>query len=330
MKRILSMILCLAMLVSALALVSCGEKAVKLGVGVVYSAEATDATADAAGKGSAEITVAAVLVDEEGKIVKCVIDSAAIDVSWNAKGEAAAAGDLKTKYEKGNGYGMGAYGTDLDGDGVHKEWFEQIDAFCATVAGKTIDEVKALVAKTGYGVEGGALVNADCTMNVAGYIKALEKAVANAKTAGANDTAELGLGIVTTQDNVNATADKAGSIELETTIVATATDANGKVVAAESDAVQVAFGFNNAGVKTAPTLKSKREAGADYGMVAWGGATLEWFEQADAFESVCIGKTADEIKNLIAADYKGTEDVKAAGCTIYVSGLVSAAVKAAG
>ena len=62
-------------------------------------------------------------------------------------------------------------------------------------------------------------------------------------------------------------------------------------------------------------------------MVAYGGAAKEWYEQAAAFDSVCLGKTAGEIEGLIGEDFKGTEEVQTAGCTVYVSGFVKAASK---
>ena len=74
-------------------------------------------------------------------------------------------------------------------------------------------------------------------------------------------------------------------------------------------------------------ISSKRELGANYGMVNYGGAAKEWFEQADAFNALCVGKTATEIKALCAADNYGTEEVKTAGCTILVNGLTKAAAK---
>ena len=74
---------------------------------------------------------------------------------------------------------------------------------------------------------------------------------------------------------------------------------------------------------------SKREAGANYGMVAYGNASKEWFEQADAFNALCVGKTASEIAALCASDNYGTDAVKTAGCTILVNGLTKAAAKIA-
>ena len=325
MKRILSMILVLALLVSALALVSCGEKNVKLGLGVVISGiEGSNATADANGKAAADVTAAAVLVDENGKIVKCVIDTASNEVEYTAAGEAVATGEFKTKYELGDDYNMVKYG------GSKLEWFEQADAFCSVVVGKTLDEVKGLIVN---GYKGNDDVQAaGCTIGIADFVEAVEKAVANAVDSNATASSVLGLGMVTDAEGTKATADKNGNVALDTTVFATAKDADGKIVAAECDVAQVELAFTAAGAfatDATKEIKTKREKGDAYGMVAYAGAKLEWYAQADAFEALCFGKTASELDSLMAADYKGNEDVKAAGCTIYVSALVKAAKKAA-
>ncbi len=93
-----------------------------------------------------------------------------------------------------------------------------------------------------------------------------------------------------------------------------------------------------AGVYTGNTeyaeLSTKGMLGANYNMAAYGadlngdGEVKEWFEQADAFEAACVGKTATEIAGLEAEGY-GVEDVQKAGCTIGVTGFVNAVVNAA-
>ena len=65
---------------------------------------------------------------------------------------------------------MAAYGTDLNGDGVVKEWNEQAAAFDAACVGKTAVEIEALVGADGYGVAD--LQTAGCTMAVSGFAKA--------------------------------------------------------------------------------------------------------------------------------------------------------------
>ena len=212
--------------------------------------------------------------------------------------------------------------------GAAKEWFEQADAFETVVVGKTLAEIKALVAEGNKG--NSDVIGAGCTIMVNEFVGAIEKAFANLADSAATASSALKLGMNVEQSTADATEEKEGSNQVETTIFAAAVDAEGKVLAAASDCVQVKFTFTAAGVSTLDTAKaisSKRELGANYGMVAYGGAAKEWFEQADAFNALCIGKTATEIVALCAADNYGTDEVKAAGCTVLVNGLTKAAAK---
>ncbi len=327
MKKIISIILCAAMLVAMFAFAGCEKKAENLKFGFAVETAitaATSAAADADGKGEAEINAAAVLVDAEGKIVKCVLDTAAITVGFTAEGKAVAAGEIKTKYETGADYGMVAYG------GAAKEWFEQADAFCQTVVGKTADEVKALASDGGKGTE--EVLTAGCTIAVSGFVAVVAEAVANAADSTATADSTLNLGFVFAQDAKDATADAAGANNVDATISAAAVDAEGKVAAMATDAVQVQFAFDAAGVTTTATgaVKTKGQLGADYGMVAYGGAAKEWNEQAAVFDAACIGLSATEIAALVAEDgYKGVESLVSAGCTVGVADMVKAAVEAA-
>ena len=54
---------------------------------------------------------------------------------------------------------------------------------------------------------------------------------------------------------------------------------------------------------------------------------LEIEVDAAAFDAACVGKTADEIANLMTKDGKSTDELQKAGCTIYVTGFVKAATK---
>lgn len=325
MKKSFVLVLCLILALSSM-FVGCGTnsaKALKFGMGVYNSTPAvTDATADKEGTGKIDVTVAAVTVDADGKIVACALDTASNTVKFTADGKAVANAEFKTKYESGKDYNMVAYG------GATKEWFEQADAFEALVAGKTLDEVKALVGKENKGND--EVVEAGCTIMINEFVGAIEKAYKAA--ADSNVTAENTLKVTaaTEQTCADATADKDGSNKVSTTVFAAAVDKDGKVVAAASDCVEVTFTFSTKGVSTLDTTKavvSKKEAGSDYGMVAYGGAKKEWFEQAAAFDTACIGKTASEIAKFVGEDGKGIADIQSAGCTIFVSGLVKAASK---
>ncbi|MBQ8862176.1 MAG: hypothetical protein IJ021_05500 [Clostridia bacterium] len=320
MKKITALLLCALIAVSSFVLVSCGggnnENAkLKLGLGVYSVAEkATDADGDTNGAGQAVITAAAVLVDADGKIVKCVIDTADNTVSYTSAGKAVANTSFKTKYELGADYGMKSpYGST-------KEWYEHVDAFCALVKGKTVSEVKAYIAEGGNG----DVIAAGCTIAIADFVYAIEKAVANAKDSNATANSALKLGMNTTQEIADATDDKAGSNALSTDIFAAAVDAEGKIVAAINETVEVDFTFDVTGKSTfdkTKAIKGKRELGDAYGMKSPYGSAKEWYEHADAFVAACIGKKASEIASI------ATADIQAAGCTIAADGFVKAASK---
>lgn len=327
MKKILSLLMVLTMVIALFALTACGDQKVeestlKIGLGVTTTASATDATADKNGQGQATTTAAAVLVDENGKVVKAVIDCADNKVAYTAEGKAIANESFKTKYELGDAYNMVAYG------GSVKEWYAQADAFCAVIVGKTADEVKALVAEGGKGTAD--VITAGCTIDITDFAVAVENAINNAVACNATKDATLKLAASVSQTVSDATEDKAGSNKVETTFFAAALDAEGKIVGASSDCVQVEFKFDLAGVSAYDASKaalSKKQLGDNYGMKAYGGSAKEWFEQAAAFDAACLGKTVSEVASLMGADGKGVADVQAAGCTIYVSEFVKAASK---
>lgn len=323
MKKFISAIICLTLVLTSLLLVGCGkEKTLKLGLGVTTSVTTADATDDKNGNGQATVTAAAVLVDDEGKIVKAFVDCADSKVEYDASGKAIANKSFATKYEMGADYNMKAYG------GAAKEWYEQADAFCNLIIGKTASEVKALVAENARGTQ--EVINAGCTIYVSDFAIAIEKAITNAKASDATAKDFVKLGVSTNQTTSDATEDKNGYNQVETTLFAAAVNADGKVVASSSDCVQVKFTFDNKGASTFDTKKaviSKKDTGADYNMKAYGGAAKEWYEQATAFDAACVGKTVTEIKALMGTDNKGNADLQSAGCTILVDGFVKAASK---
>lgn len=295
---------------------------VKFGAAIYVSGvAATDATEDKAGQGAADVTAAAVTVDKDGKIVACDLDTMQNKVTYTTEGKAVANDSFKTKYELGDSYNMVTYG------GATQEWYKQADAFEALVAGKTVAEIKALVvADTNKGTD--EVVNAGCTIMINDFVSAIEKAVANAKAEVVADVT-VKVALNTTQTCTDATEEKAGSNQVEVYTFGAALK-DGKVVSADSDCVQVSFGFDIAGKSTfdaSKAIQSKREQGDNYNMVAYGGAVKEWYAQADAFDAACEGKTGSEIAGLMAEDYKGIDSLKSAGCTIYVSGFVAAASK---
>ena len=325
MRKILSLVLALLMIFSLVSLAGCGNQPLKMGLGVSSQlAEVKNADGETNGMGEAITTFAAVLLDKDGKIVKCALDTADNAMNFTADGKAVAATEFLTKSEKGDSYGMKAYG------GAKKEWYEQKDAFISVIIGKTIDEVKALL-KGDKGND--EVVAAGCTIKISEFVPALEKAVKNAVDSQATKADTLKIGVVTTQsDSKDATAEAKGLNELMTTAVAVALNGKNKITAAKTDALTSAVEFDTKGVSENEFVKeisTKRELGDNYGMVAYGGAKNEWYAQADAFDAQLIGKTADDISALADKSGKAGDDLVTAGCTINVADMVNAAVKAA-
>ena len=334
MKKFLCALLSVILVI---ALVSCGgtkdnnndaTETLKLGLGTYTTVSATNATEDANGKAQSTTTIAAITVDADGKIVACELDAADATVEYTADGKAVAKESFKTKNELGDAYNMKLYA------GSALEWYEQADAFATLVAGKKLDEVKSLVAEDNKGTAD--VINAGCTVTVSEFVLAIENAFNNliASEATANDT--IRLGVATEQSCTDATEDKDGTNQLETTFFAAAVNADNKVVAAYSDCAQVKFTFNAKGESTFDATKAittKRVAGANYGMSQWGtdlngdGTVKEWNEQAAIFDTNCIGKTAAEIASLQGDNNYGNSDLQTAGCTILVNGFVKAAAK---
>ncbi len=334
MKKFFALILAVAMLCT---LCACGQKPVdnngdnnnqtpatlKFGAAVYIPAlTGSDATEEKNGAGQIDITMAAVSIDADGKIVDVAIDTAQNKIAFTLDGKAIANDGFKTKYELGAAYNM------KPASPIGKEWNEQMDAFRALIKGKTLAEVKALVGEGNKGTD--EVVNAGCTMKIADYVGAVEKAFAAAKDSNVTANDKVKVTAVSAQSVADATADAAGKSQVDTTIFFSAVNAEGKVVACVTDCVQAKFAFDAAGKSTTDTaaaVKSKLELGDAYNMKPASPIGKEWFEQAAAFDSLCIGKTATEIQALLADGGKGTEDVINAGCTMKIGDMVAAAAK---
>lgn len=147
---------------------------------------------------------------------------------------------------------------------------------------------------------------------------------------------KLGMGVAVSMDS---SADS--NAQVDATVAAVVTDANGKIVACRLDVAQNKMNVTDGAVDASQTFKTKMELGSDYGMAGnpyssdnnGDGKVLEWDEQAKAFESYVVGKTADEIEAMTTQDANGhqistDEALLSAGCTIQIDGFKTAVVKA--
>ena len=307
--------------------------AYKLGMGVV-----TSTASSAAGNAQVDATVAAVVLDADGKIVSCAIDVAQnkMDVTDGEVPEDAASMTFKSKKEKLEEYGM------KPASAIGKEWYEQAEAFEAYVVGKTADEVAAIPVETtdGHVVTTDETLKAGCTMSISDFISATVKACSDDSAADFTGDAKLAL---TTSTSVNsATASAAdgedGTAAMYTSFAAVAVDGEGKLAAVCYDEVQPKVTFDEAGEITSdPTaeIKTKREKKDEYGMRSASAISAEWFEQNQAFETFVTGKTSDEISAIPTETTDNghvvtTDETLKAGCTMSVGGMIQTVVKAMG
>jgi len=277
----------------------------KVGVAISNTAEADGESAEFDG------TVTAVLVGSDGKIIDVEIDT--IQLTPSLEGGVLSEVDLRTKYEKGDDYGMVAYA------GAKAEWFAQIDAFEDYCVGKTAEEVGAIA------LEGGKATDADltagCTIAVAGHVadvvKAAAAASASEKTVAGADS--LGLSITALDESDEESASYACDVAVVTV------DANGKMTSVFLDVIQASAPIAE-GAFGETTINTKKELGDNYGMVAYAGAKAEWYAQAAAVEKYLVGKT--DTASVALEGGKPTDADLAAGCTIAISDMLANVEKA--
>ena len=328
MKKFVAFLLLACMMLS---LAACGASAgseYKLGMGVNLS---TDSSKE--NNAQVDATVAAVVTDKDGKIVACRLDVAQskMDVTGGAVD---AAKTFQTKMELGDDYGMVAYGNAI------AEWDAQAKAFESYVVGKTAAEVEGLetvVNESGHNVSTDEALLAGCTMDITAFKAAVVKACNDEKgTTFTGKDFTLGVAAITAADDSTAATDSDDAVvKMYTEYAAVVVDKDGKILAALTDATQPKITADKNGQITGADFKgTKRELGADYGMVAYGSAIAEWDAQAKAFADYTVGKTAAEVAGIeTTVNESGhnvtTDETLLASCTMDISGMMAVIALAA-
>ena len=300
----------------------------KLGLGISLNMDDSKA-----GNAQVDACAAAVVLDAEGKIV-----AARIDVAQNkmdvTDGQVDTEATFLTKYEKGDDYNMVKFS-----NATH-EWYEQAAAFEEYVVGKTADEISGMetvVNEEGHAVTTDETLYASCSISISEFQEAIVKACNDEQ--GMSFTAEegfkLGLAINSTADeSVAATADAEGVVKMYSEFGAVVVDAEGKILAALTDATQPQIKIDAAGEIVETSFKgTKRELKEDYNMVAFSNATLEWYQQAQNFVEYAVGKTADELRGTETVVNEEGHQVFAdetlyASVSISVDGMINVVAKA--
>jgi len=274
------------------------SKAVKTGMAIVTDISGSKSYSDEEeGAASYDVTIAAVMLDDEGIIRSAKIDGISAEIKFNSSGEITSDTEtpIPTKNELGEDYGMVKYG------GARAEWYKQVDALCEYAVGKTISQFKSgAVDENGRAPEGSDLASS-ATIYLGGLVSALEEAAKNASHRGAEIGDTL---VITTENSVNgsksSSSDSEGISQLDCNIAAI-TKSGDTITSCIIDGVQAKVSFDSTGKITTDLnqkVKTKTELGPDYGMVKYGGAKYEWGDQAKSFASYITGKTSSQVAEI--------------------------------
>ena len=303
------------------------EGALKTGLYIAASAKDSTSAGEKDGEAKYDVTVVAVLVDDKGVIVDCIIDSIGASVKFGTNGAITSdiTAPVLTKNELGYDYNMKTYGQ------AKYEWFEQAASFADYVTGKTLDQVKGIAVDAGTKPTGTDL-NTTVTIAIGGFQAAVEGAVNAARHLGAQAGDELKLAMIPSLgSSTAATADKAGNAQLDVDV--TALTVKGDVITScFIDSLQGKVGFDATGKLTGDVsapLQTKNMLGEGYGMKAWGNAKYEWNEQAASFAAYVTGKTLADIQGIaVDASTKPTGTDLNTTVTIAIGGFQALIAKA--
>lgn len=321
MRKILSLVLSLMLLVSCIPAMAEDAEPVKTGLSFVTSvAKSKD------GSAQTNIALTAVTVDDNGVITACVIDYIQAKITFDATGKLTTdkATTFKSKNELGDGYGM------RGASSIQKEWNEQAAAFAAYCVGKTIEELKAMpLDEAGKPVD---LVTS-CTLAANDFLPGVEDAVNNAAHMGAKKGDVLKLTQVSTMSkSKDATETANGQAQVYAHVAAITLDAD-VITSCYIDAVQATVKFDAEGKITSDVtapVQSKNVIKEGYGMKDISPIKKEWYEQAAAFCSFVTGKTLSEACGMSLTEKGSPADVDlATSCTIGVTDFIKLLIKAA-
>lgn len=286
--------------------------AVRTGLGVTAHAKGGTRS------GKVTITAAGVLLDSGGRILRCVVDEAECELTANDAGVLALPGGYRTKYEMKEEYGL------KKASDIGREWYQQIDAFCKAAEGRTAEQLSALAEEDGEAAD----MLSGCTIDVGGYVEALQKACRTAAVLGAAENDSLALGTVLKAGGIDAAFDKPGTAQVTATMALLSKDSAGAVTSAVLDEIQPELEVANNGGMTVPgkVIQTKVEQAEAYGMKEMSAIGLEWYQQAANFAKGLKGRTLSQIQSIPS---NGTDVDLAAGCTIAWTEFLEAAAKAA-
>ena len=290
-----------------------------------------NASADGNGLAQANVDIYAVTINSEGVIVDCKIDAIQCKTEFDTAGALVTEiGNVnKSKMELGDEYAM------RSASGIGAEWFEQVEALEQYCIGKTPAEVQGIALD-----EDGKATDADLiagiTMPLGDFIAGVVGACNNARVNGAKegDTLYLESDSYLSDSSASASAEGDGLAQNDTTAAAYTIAADGTITDIDLDCVQTKINFNAAGELTTAdgtTWTTKTDLKYDYNMLKASAIGKEWFEQTEAFEDYCHGKTVADVVATEVNPENGhvaeSEVDLVAGCTMNIASFTAVLAK---
>ena len=249
----------------------------KTGLAVSTGLSSSKDAGEEDGLAQADVTYAAVTVDEAGVIRSCDLDSVQVKINFDASGALTTPADaaFQTKNELGDEYGM------KKASGIGKEWYEQAEAFCEYAVGKTAEELRGMAVNE-KGAPADADIASSVTVSVGGFIDVVARAAESASVTGASEGDELRLVSTSSISSSKSAGEEDGLAQADVSIAAVTWNGD-TVTSCVFDAVQAKVNFSAEGAITtdlSQLVQTKNELGDAYGMKKASGIGKEWYEQA--------------------------------------------------
>lgn len=294
----------------------------QIGLGVTVNLAKSTATEDG-GTAQSDTTVAGVAFDSDGKIVKVLIDTAQSKVPVK-EGKVEAPEDFQTKKELSSDYNM------KPASEIGKEWDEQIVFLEYYFVGMTVEEVLSMAVDEGnYPTDED--VTSGATMAISSYQQAIANAWDNAQEVEGVES--IGLGIVTSLGSRSKDRDdESGAVvQFEDNISLVGLDAEGKIVASQTDVAQNSVSFTVEGELDGEYAEgtTKKTLGEEYGMKPASAIGKEWDEQAAAYDEYLVGKAVDEVSAIeLDEEGKAVDTALVSGASIIIDDFIAATEEA--
>lgn len=269
------------------------------------------------GKITYDVTMVGVLVDGNGVIADCVIDALGTTVELDGGTITTdLTADILTKTEMGDSYMM-----------TSGSWATQAGALAKFAVGKTVAQLKnGAIDETGKAPTGSDL-SSSASIYLGGYVSAIEKAAENAAFLGAKQGDVLKIATISALSGADS-----DYVQLDMDMAVVTMDGE-TITSCAIDSLQGKVSFDENGVLTmdvSAPLQSKNQLGSSYGMVSYGGAKYEWFQQAENFAAYVTGKTATQVTGIaITESGKPADADLSASVTIAIPGLQALIAKVA-